>query len=211
LRPLPWRVCHAARDLMGADGASLTLEDTTPGRVTLCVTDRRAELLEDLQDVLREGPCLSAFATGEPATAPLGGSAAAQWPRFAAAARRIIGPAGVLWSVPMRPGGQTMGTVTWYRLAAGQLSESLVAALPMADAAGAMLLTDPQAFLESPQPGSWSSRAVIHQATGMLIAQLGVSADRALAILRGYAYEHHTELRAVATAVTSHQLDLSHP
>lgn len=209
-RPLPWRLCHAARDLMGADGASITLENTTPGRVTLCATDRRSELLEDLQDVLGEGPYLSAFATGQAATAWLSGPTAARWPRFAAAASKVIGAAGALWSVPMRPGGQTLGTLSLYRLTQHELAEPLDAAQPMADAAGAMLLTDPQAFLDSPQGGGWSSRAVVHQATGMLIAQLGISADIALALLRGYAFDHHTELRHVAEAVVTHQLDLSH-
>jgi ANTAR domain-containing protein/GAF domain-containing protein len=208
-RPLPWRVCHAARDLLGADGASITLENTTPGRVTLCATDRRSEQLEDLQDVLGEGPYLSAFATGRATTAWLGGRAAARWPRFAAAARDILGPVAVLWSVPMRPGGQTVGTLSLYRLAHEQLAEPLDAAQPMADTAGAMLLINPQAFLDSPQGGSWSSRAVVHQATGMLMAKLGVSADGALALLRGYAFDHHTELRQVAAAVTSHRLELS--
>lgn len=210
-RPLPCRLCHAARDLMGADGASITLAGTTPGRVTLCATDRRSELLEDLQDVLGEGPYLSAFATGQAAITWLSGPAAARWPRFAAAASRIIGAAGALWSVPMRPGGQTVGTLSLYRLTHGQLAEPIDDAQPMADAAGAMLLTDPQAFLESPQGGGWSSRAVVHQATGMLIAQLGISADSALALLRGYALDHRTELRQVAQAVVTHKLDLSYP
>jgi ANTAR domain-containing protein len=208
-RPLPWRVCHAARALMGADGASITLENTTPGRVTLCATDRRSEQLEDLQDVLGEGPYLSAFATGQTATAWLGGRAAARWPRFATAARGILGPAAVLWSVPMRPGGHTVGTLSLYRLAHEPLAEPLDDAQPMADTAGAMLLTDPQAFLEAPQGGGWSSRSVVHQATGMLMAKLGISADGALALLRGYAFNHGTELRQVATAVVSHKLDLS--
>lgn len=209
-RSLPWRVCHAARDLMRADGASITLENSTPGHVTLCATDRRSELLEDLQDVLGEGPSLYAFATGKPVGAALGESAASLWPQFAVAAREIIGRAGVVWSVPMRPGGQTLGTVSLYRADSGQLAESLAATQPMADSAGAMLLTDPQAFLESPEGGGWSSRAVVHQATGMLIAQLGISADSALAILRGYAFDHHTELRRVASAVISHNLTFCH-
>lgn len=208
-RSLPWRVCHAARDLIGADGASITLENTTPGRVTLSATDRRSEQLEDLQDVLGEGPYLSAFASGRVATARLGGRAAGRWPRFAAAARDILGPAATLWSVPMRPGGQTVGTLSLYRLAHGRLAEPLAAVQPMADAAGAMLLTDPQAFLESPQEGGWSSRSVVHQATGMLMAQLGISADSALALLREHALGHHTELRQVAAAVVGHKLDLS--
>jgi hypothetical protein len=207
--PLTWRICHAARDLLEVDGAALTLENSTPGHVTLCTTDRRSELLDDLQDVLEEGPSVYAFTTGSPTTAPLGEAKAALWPQFAAAARQIIGSAGVVWAVPMRPGGQTLGTISIYRLIPGGLAEPLDAAQVMADAAGTMLLTDPQAFLESPDGGGWSSRAVVHQATGMLIAQLGISADSALAILRDYAFDNRTELRQVADDVIGHHLDFS--
>ena len=54
--PLTLRVCRATRDLLGAEGASITLENSTPNRVTLCATDEPAGLLENLQDVLGEGP-----------------------------------------------------------------------------------------------------------------------------------------------------------
>jgi hypothetical protein len=40
----PW-VCRATRNLLGAAGASITLENSTPRRVTLCATDKPAGLL----------------------------------------------------------------------------------------------------------------------------------------------------------------------
>lgn len=207
--PLPYRLCHAARDLLGADGAAITLENSTPARVTVCATDRRAERLEDLQDVLGEGPCPQAYAAGKLTTAPLGTAAAARWPEFAASARKIIGPAGVVWSVPLRPANQTLGTLSLYRLSQGPLAEPLDAAQAVADKIGALLLIDPQGVLDSPE-GGWSSRAVVHQAAGMLIAQLGVHADGALAILRCYAFARGSELIHVARAVVERELDLSH-
>lgn len=208
-RPLPWRLCHAAQGVLGADGASLTLENTTPGRVTLCATDRRAELLEDLQDVLGEGPTPHAFLAGRRATAPLREAEAAVWPEFTIAAKKIIGPAGVIWSLPMRPAGETLGTISLYRLARGHLAEPPDAAQFLVNAVGAMLLTDPHAFVEAAGDG-WASRAVVHQATGMLVAQLGVHADGALAILRSYAFRTSTELNRVARDVVDRRLDLSH-
>ena len=207
-RPLPCRLCYAARDLLAADGASITLENSTPGRVTLCSTDRCAELLEDLQDVIGEGPCPYAFAAGRPMIAALGAAGAACWPQFAAAAKKIIGPVGVVWSLPIRPARQTLGTISLYRLAHGNLAEPLDAAQSLANSAGAVLLTNPQAFLDS--CAAWSSRAVVHQATGMLIAQLGVHPAGALAILRSHAFASNQELTQVAAAVVDRKLDLSH-
>jgi hypothetical protein len=206
---VPWRLGQAVRRVLAADGASITLENFSPGRVTPCATDRRAYLLEDAQDVLGEGPSADAFATGRPAVASLAQPGPAHWPRFVAAAKRIIGPRGVLWSVPIRATGDVLGTLSLYRLAPGPLAEPLDAAQFLADATGSLLLTDPLAFTESPVGGGWSSRAVIHQATGMLIAQLGVHAEGALAILRSHACSRGAELVQVARDVVDRKLDLS--
>ncbi len=45
--PLTMRVCRATRNLLGAEGASITLENSTPHRVTLCAADKPAGLLEN--------------------------------------------------------------------------------------------------------------------------------------------------------------------
>jgi hypothetical protein len=46
----------------------------------------------------------------------------------------------------------------------------------------------------------------VHQATGMLIVQLGVSAAVALMRLRAYAYSHERRLQDVASDVVARQL-----
>jgi AmiR/NasT family two-component response regulator len=53
----------------------------------------------------------------------------------------------------------------------------------------------------------WSARAELHQATGMVIAQLNIPADDALALLRAHAYAHDTTLGDVAQQVITRQLD----
>ena len=60
---------------------------------------------------------------------------------------------------------------------------------------------------------SWSSRATVHQATGMVIVQAGVPAVDALAVLRAHAYATDQTLTEVADQVVSRRLDfkdLSH-
>ena len=54
--PLSLRMCQACVDILGVDGGSFTLAYADPERVTLCATDERAAQLEDLQEVLGEGP-----------------------------------------------------------------------------------------------------------------------------------------------------------
>src|SRR5687767_5228781 len=60
--PLPIRLVRACAVILGVDGAAITLANTRPERVTLCVTDDTAARLEDLQDVLGEGPSARAYA-----------------------------------------------------------------------------------------------------------------------------------------------------
>jgi hypothetical protein len=46
----------------------------------------------------------------------------------------------------------------------------------------------------------------VHQATGMIVAQLGVSAAVALIRLRAYAYAHEQRLRDVAANVVARRI-----
>ncbi|MER5304103.1 ANTAR domain-containing protein [Streptomyces lasiicapitis] len=50
--------------------------------------------------------------------------------------------------------------------------------------------------------------AEVHQATGMLAAQLGVDCAQALARLRGHAFRHDQRLLAIARAVLAQRLRL---
>jgi hypothetical protein len=210
--PLTLRVCRATRSLLGAEGASITLENSTPHRVTLCATDKPASLLENLQDVLGEGPCRDAFDLGQFVETALDQTAMGRWPQFAPAAEVVIGRDGVLWSIPMHAGGDVIGAVSLYRRLPGPLVEPPESAQFLADAAAAALIRDPLAFAAYTTftgAGGWSSRAQIHQASGMLASKLGIGIDDAFALLRSHAFTTGIELTDVAAAVVDHRLDLS--
>ena len=57
--------------------------------------------------------------------------------------------------------------------------------------------------------GPWSERAEVHQATGMVVAQLGVPETDALALLRAYAYSHDQSVAITAHAVIARILAFS--
>lgn len=66
---------------------------------------------------------------------------------------------------------------------------------------------------QRPDPGNagWldlgvANRAEIHQATGMVLVQLGVTAEEALARMRGYAFVHGRLLIDVAGDLVSRRL-----
>ena len=98
-----------------------------------------------------------------------------------------------------------------YRAEPGGLDrEQLADALMLADTACALLLdADAPA---SDHAGTERARAgrlqhpEVHQATGMIIVQLGVTAAVALVRLRAYAYAHDRRLRDVAADVVARRL-----
>jgi hypothetical protein len=204
-QPLETRLCRAYLSLLGGDGAAITLSYTRAERVTLCTTDDLAARLEDLQDVLGEGPGPTAYQTETIAVADLR-STREPWQLFTEAAREIPGAA-VLYAVPMRPGHGLIGVLTIHQETAAL--PDLDQAQFLADAIGAALVKDPPPHEDDIRTGPWSTRSGIHQATGMIVAQLRVSPDDALALLRAHAFSHNATLAEVAEQVTSRQLNFS--
>jgi hypothetical protein len=204
-RPLTARLCHACRTLLGVDGASITVEYGTPHRVTVCATDAVAARLEDVQDVVGEGPSRDAVASGGMVVAVLGSEAERRWPEYSTLIRDTI-DSGVVYALPMRPAGSVLGVLSLYRLQASPPPASLDSAQFLADTVGAALLRDPMSTSVDDASG-WSSRAVVHQATGMVVAQLKVPVDDALALLRAHAFAHNVTMSELATMVVSRQYD----
>jgi hypothetical protein len=104
-----------------------------------------------------------------------------------------------------------LGVLDLYRALPGRLSrEQVDDALVLADTACALLIDSAQ----DPSPGL--GRRVpeharlqdpeVHQATGMVVVQMGVSAEVAQVRLRAYAYAYDRRLRDVARDVVARRL-----
>ena len=217
------RICQACVDGLDIDGAAMSLLTGSTSRETLWATDATAEILEDLQFTLNEGACMEAAATGRPVlVADLRESTqTAGWPIFAAAVADQT-PVGALFALPLQWGAVNLGVLDLYRAAPGSLSDlQRCDAFAAADTAARMLLghrTEPHgegAAVGVPagdrDVGGWledafGHRAEIHQATGMVLVQLGICAGDALARLRGYAFVHQRLLLDVARDVVERRL-----
>ncbi len=208
---LPGRLCAAAVAITGASGVSLTIAYTAPHRVTLCSTDDVSARLEDLQDVLGQGPGPWAYRTGHQVRMDIGPGPDEgfddRWPAFDSATRRAFTTM-QLTAVPIHPDSETLGVLSYYwpHATRERLDEATTQFL--ADAVGVALLKDPDE-LAPDSGGPWANRASVHQATGMVVAQLGVGADDALALLRAHAFAHGWPLARVAQSVLSRQLDFA--
>jgi hypothetical protein len=128
-----------------------------------------------------------------------------RWPLFS------DGAAGLgelsLWALPMAPGGSVLGVVTVLRRDRNSLSEDLATAQFLSNAVGAALLRDPLIHADYSVGGLWSARAEVHQAMGMVTAQLGIDGEDALALLSAHAFAHSLDLSEVAAQVTGRSLD----
>jgi hypothetical protein len=203
--PLETRLCRAYLAIIGGDGAALTVAYTLPERVTLCTTDDVAARLEDLQDVLGEGPGPTAYVSEQIAAADLR-SETGQWPLFTDAARKIPG-ASALYAVPMRPWNDgVIGVLTVHQNSI-ELPNAEQAQF-LANAIGAALVKGPPVESDL-RSGPWSARSHVHQATGMVVAQLRISPEDALALLRAHAFSHDTTLAAVAEQIIHRRLQFT--
>ncbi|MCD7440405.1 GAF and ANTAR domain-containing protein [Streptomyces lincolnensis] len=208
---VPGRLCAVAVKLLPVTGASVSLRsDGMP--VQLTASNEQAAHVAEIQATLGDGPCMEAAHTGAPVLAgDLDGDRdAGRWPVFAQQATE----AGVraLYSIPLgsdtvcvgtldlcsdTPGDLTSGELSTARLVAGVMTVALMA-LPREEENG---LTGNGPWLS----GLASDHDEVYQAVGMIMVQLGVGADEALARLRGHAFAHGRTALEVAHEVVSHR------
>lgn len=205
-------VCAAAVAEADVDGAAVTLMATASAWQTLYATDAVAERLEEWQLDFGEGPTIDAFKEGGPVLVPDMDSldALTRWPVFVAEASR--GGLKAVFALPLQVGAIRLGVFNLYRGVPGPMDARQVAdALAFADAACTLLLSDAEGT-RSAADITWhrddrsGHQIQVHQATGMVLVQLGVTAEIALARLRAYAYAHGRPLGDVARDVVERRL-----
>ncbi|WP_256795894.1 GAF domain-containing protein [Terrabacter sp. Ter38] len=202
--PLPARLCNAFVDVFGGAGAAITLGYHQPDRLTLCATDPTVARLDGLQEVLGEGPGWDAFTSRRVVTADL--REPTPWEHFSSTARQELGE---LWvcAAPMRPDDRALGVVMVYDESAEAVAGDPVVAQFLADALGAALLG--HNALLTDDVGPWVVRQQVHQAVGMVVAQLGIQPVDAMAVIRAHAYTQGTTVEAIAALVLDRTLDFT--
>jgi hypothetical protein len=209
-RTLPAALCQICARELPMTGAAVVLQSTAGLDRVVAATEGLAATVEELQFELGEGPGVDALRQDGPVLRSHLDAAIGQWPMFAPAAL-AVGVAAA-FAFPLQVGGIRLGVLDLYRDTAGPLLDGVLSeALAYADAATAVLLhlqalSNPAAGLHPQLTGFTADRAEIHQATGMISAQAGVSLVDALLLLRARAYSTNRTMLAISRDVLARQL-----
>jgi ANTAR domain len=209
------RLCHACVDLFDVDGAavSLMLEGSSQG--TFGSSDGLSRQLDEFQFTYGEGPCMDALRSGPVFAANIADVAEIRWPAFVGSALGL--GIGAVFALPITLANSHVGALDLYRHAPGPLiGNSLVGGLMAAELAALPLLDMISAETELASAGDepvWNqlaslARVEVYQATGMVMAQLGVGPAEALARLRAHAFAQGLTASQVAWSIVGRELSL---
>ncbi|MDN3296374.1 GAF and ANTAR domain-containing protein [Streptomyces ficellus] len=193
---LPRRLCGAACEGLGADGATLSLLTDTPSRQLLAASDSTALLLEEVQFTVLEGPCISAAASGEPVIVDDLDHEPTPWPLFGANMREKLPQVKAVYAFPVYFGDYVLGTMDLLALRPRALPEDAVRQAPeVADAVAAALLPARRQLLSGMEAPAWEPTEDIrahwfdtHRAVGMVASHKEISPEDALALMRARAF-----------------------
>jgi GAF domain-containing protein len=211
------RLCDACVVLFDIDAAAISLVFDGSNSGTLGSSGAPARTYDELQFTLGEGPCLDSVASRTPVlVADLADPDEARWPIYGPAllSHQIRG----VFAMPILVAGEHIGALDLFRAEPGRLEEEHFAgAIVAAELAGVPLLDvmndDLLAAVNDPESNAWTelhalSRAEVSQATGMLVAQLGVEPAEALVRLRAHAYATGRSSTDVARDILDRRLRL---
>ena len=206
------RLCDVCAEITSMTGAGIMLMSGEIARGSVCTTNDVSALIEQLQYDLGEGPCVDAYHGDRPVLEPdLAQPTVSRWLAFRGPA--IDAGVRAVFGFPLRVGAVRLGALNLYRDEPGDLADEQHAdALAMADvAAEAVLLLQasaPPGRLAVELETGANFQYVVHQASGMVAAQLDVSVAQALIRLRAYAFGNGRSLTEVAKAVVARELRL---
>jgi GAF domain-containing protein len=204
------RLCNVCAEVTSATGAGIMLMSGDIPRGSVCTTDSVSALVEQLQYDLGEGPCLDAYRQDRPVLEPnLRDPVAPRWPAFTPPA--VEAGVRAIFGFPLQVGAVRLGALNLYRDATGGLTddEHADALLMSGIVAQALMLLQadaPIGTVSAELEANADFQYVVHQASGMVAAQLDVSVGQALIRLRAHAFGNDRALTEVAHDVVGRRL-----
>ncbi|MFX0577500.1 GAF and ANTAR domain-containing protein [Nocardia nepalensis] len=201
-------LCGACVRVLPVQRAAILIQEREAGLQPWCASDSVAARVEAMQATAGQGPAVDAVAAGVPVLVADLGATAQRWPGFADELNRMRA-AGSMVAVPLQMGVVRFGVLDLYRAQPGRPEPLMISAgLHIADLVIAQLIAG--SAKSAPAAAQWWDRPltsrVIHQAAGIVLAQLGIRAPDAYARLRAYAFAHGLSLAEVAQLVVDNRI-----
>jgi hypothetical protein len=207
------RLCSALSKALPAMGVGVSLlAADNYGGATVAASNSASRLIEELQFTLGEGPCIDAYASRSPILEPdLAGRGTGRWPGYGPAAQDHGVEA--VFAFPLQVGAARAGALDVYLDTPGALApDGLAQAFTFAEVAMGLLVDDQHGVAGTrgrfDLDDVLAHRLEVYQAQGMLMVDLGVGIDDAMARLRAYAYAEGRHLSDVANDVVNGRLTL---
>lgn len=208
-------LCAPFLTVLPVSGAAISVLAGPVAQSTVCSSDATAARLDELQFDLGEGPCWQALATRKPVLAEkVQHLSSPSWPLFQEALRSdgLSRAVSGMFAFPLVIGSLDIGAIDLYATSNERLNLSQVdkatalASLVAWQVLRRVFSVDPaDATFEDEDSGS--SRREVHQATGMVLAQLNISAEEAALLLRAHAFSTGQSVRELAGAIVERRFN----
>jgi len=212
-RPVDADLCTPFLAQLRVTGVAVSMFGGAASETLVCASDPLAARIDELQFDLGEGPRWEALRTRLPVLVPdVHDTSPFSWPVFSKAVLET--DAAALFVFPLTVGALDLGVVELHRTKPGNLSHADHAAAGALAGQTAWQLLRRVLSVNSPDTdpaveAALMSRREIHQATGMVLAQAGVSAADALLLLRAHAFANALTLRETADEVLLRRLSFA--
>ena len=197
--------------LFPVSGVAVSTVGDLLGSETVSASDAIAARVDELQFDLGEGPCWDAMRSARPVLEPdLRRNPRRVWPAFSAAIVEL--QVSSLFAFPLSIGPLRIGAVDLYATEATDLTPAQTRqAAVMAEAAGRHVLRRAldELGIHAEDTGNAYSRRLIHQATGMVLAQLQIGAEDARLVIQGHAFAASRSMMDVAQDIVDRRLSFT--
>jgi hypothetical protein len=209
------RLSAACRQVLEVEGVGICVMAVSGSVLATSSSDKRVSQLEELQYTLGEGPSPASFAAGAPRSDPDLLAANDQWPVYGQQAAAVIQdgawPIRSVHAFPLRLRRVPLGVLDVYERRSGDLPPRLAECSLAAVRSVVAALIDATASPQAEDGLSWldnapADQARVDQAVGMVMAQLEIDAETALARLRARAFADGRALGEIAHAVVTRRL-----
>ncbi|MET1053416.1 MAG: GAF and ANTAR domain-containing protein [Mycetocola sp.] len=208
----PAELAGPIADALPVTGAAISTMGDFLGNETVSATDPQAARIDELQFDLGEGPCWDAMKLVRPVFEPdVRKHPTGVWPAFSEAIRKD--DVGAIFAFPLFVGPLRLGALDLYSTKPLQLSDlhsrqtaafaSVVSRLVLHRALSRVGRDD------TPEADARFSRRTIHQATGMVLAQLNLPPDEARLVIQAHAFAVGRSMQEIAEDIVERRLNFS--